>query len=75
MVVTDVGGLAEAVRGYGGAVLVPAGDPSALCDGLREAMALRDRHFEDASSWADNADAILELLAEPETDVQAASVL
>ena len=74
VVVTDVGGLAEAIHGYGGAVLVPVGDPNALCDGLREAMALRNRHFEDASSWADNADAILELLAEPETYVQVASV-
>jgi glycosyltransferase involved in cell wall biosynthesis len=64
VVVTDVGGLAEAIHGYGGAVLVPAGDPSALCDGLREAMALRNRHFEDTSSWADNADAVLEQLTE-----------
>jgi glycosyltransferase involved in cell wall biosynthesis len=62
VVVTDVGGLGEATRGYDGAVLVPAADPDALRAGLREVMALRDRRFDDASSWADNADAVLELL-------------
>ena len=74
VVVTDVGGLAEAVHGYDGAVLVPGADPEALHEGLREAMALRGIRFEDASSWADNADAVLELLEKPETDVQVASV-
>jgi glycosyltransferase involved in cell wall biosynthesis len=64
VVVTDVGGLAEAIHGYGGAVLVPAADPDALRDGLRDAMTLRHRHFEDTSSWADNADAVLQQLVE-----------
>lgn len=62
VVVTDVGGLTEAVRGYDGAVLVPGADPEALYEGLREAMGMRGRHFEDASSWADNAEAVLEQL-------------
>jgi glycosyltransferase involved in cell wall biosynthesis len=62
VVVTDVGGLGEATRGYGGAVLVPAADPVSLHEGLRRAIALRGRRFEDASSWADNADAVLGLL-------------
>ncbi len=74
VVVTEVGGLTEAVHGYDGAVLVPGADPEALHQGLREAMALRGIRFEDASSWADNADAVLELLDKPETGVQAASV-
>lgn len=64
VVVTDVGGLGEATRGYGGAVLVPAADPDSLCEGLRKAIALRGRRFEDTSSWADNADAVLRLLDE-----------
>jgi Glycosyltransferase len=64
VVVTDVGGLGEATRGYDGAVLVPPADPDSLRDGLRRAIALRGRHFEDASSWADNADAVLGLLEE-----------
>jgi glycosyltransferase involved in cell wall biosynthesis len=62
VVVTDVGGLTEAVRGYDGAVLVPGADPEALYQGLRKAMALRGIRFEDASSWADNAEAVLEQL-------------
>ncbi len=62
VVVTDVGGLTEAVHGYDGAVLVPGADPARLRDGLREAMALRGIRFEDASSWVDNADTVLQLL-------------
>jgi glycosyltransferase involved in cell wall biosynthesis len=62
VVVTDVGGLTEAVRGYDGAVLVPGADPEALYEGLREAIGMRGRRFEDASSWADNAEAVLEQL-------------
>jgi glycosyltransferase involved in cell wall biosynthesis len=64
VVVTDVGGLGEATRGYAGAVLVPAADPDSLREGLRKAIALRGRRFEDTSSWADNADAVLGLLEE-----------
>lgn len=67
VVVTDVGGLGEATRGYSGAVLVPAADPDALRKGLREAMSLRDRRFEDPSSWSDNADAVLDQLKQLET--------
>jgi glycosyltransferase involved in cell wall biosynthesis len=63
VVVTDVGGLTEAVGGYDGAVLVPGADPEALYEGLREAMTLRGIRFDDASSWVDNADTVLELLA------------
>ncbi|HEV2973948.1 MAG TPA: glycosyltransferase [Solirubrobacteraceae bacterium] len=62
VVVTDVGGLREATNGYDGAVLVPAADPESLCDGLRKAIALRGRRFEDDSSWVDNVDAVLGLL-------------
>jgi glycosyltransferase involved in cell wall biosynthesis len=62
VVVTDVGGLREATRGYAGAVLVSADGPGSLRDGLRKAMALRGRRYEDASSWTDNANAVLELL-------------
>jgi glycosyltransferase involved in cell wall biosynthesis len=62
VVVTDVGGLREATRGYDGAVFVPAADPDSLREGLRKAIALRGRRFEDESSWTDNADAVFELL-------------
>jgi glycosyltransferase involved in cell wall biosynthesis len=66
VVVTDVGGLGEATRGYAGAVLVPAADPDSLREGLRKAIALRGRRFEDTSSWSDNADAVFELLEQLE---------
>jgi glycosyltransferase involved in cell wall biosynthesis/GT2 family glycosyltransferase len=62
VVVTEVGGLTEAVRGYDGAVLVAPADPDSLREGLRAATSLRNRHFDDSSSWSDNADAVLELL-------------
>ncbi len=64
VVVTDVGGLTEAVHGYDGAVLVPGADPEALYEGLLRAMVLCGQRFEDASSWADNADAVLDQLLE-----------
>jgi glycosyltransferase involved in cell wall biosynthesis len=64
VVVTDVGGLREATTGYEGAVLVPAADPGSLREGLRKAIALRGRHFDDVTSWSDNADAVLALLDE-----------
>jgi glycosyltransferase involved in cell wall biosynthesis len=68
VVVTDVGGLSEATHGYDGAVLVPAADPDSLREGLRRAIAMRGQRFEDASSWANNADAVLELLEELKSD-------
>ena len=62
VVVTDVGGLAEAAGGYAGAIFVPVADPQRLCDGLWEAAELRGRRFEDSSSWARNAEAVLGLI-------------
>jgi glycosyltransferase involved in cell wall biosynthesis len=61
VVVTDVGGLGEATRDYDGAILIPAADPRALADGLRTAIGLRGLRFEDAGSWASNAEAVLEM--------------
>jgi glycosyltransferase involved in cell wall biosynthesis len=62
VVVTDVGGLGEATRDYAGAILAPAANPTALAAGLREAVGLRGRRFEDSGTWASNANAVLELL-------------
>jgi glycosyltransferase involved in cell wall biosynthesis len=71
VVVTDVGGLGEATRDYAGAILVPAANPTALAAGLREAIGLRGRRFEDSGTWASNANAVLKMLgtieAEPQT--------
>lgn len=74
VVVTEVGGLGEASSEYDGAILVPAGRPASLADGLWKALKLRGRSFEDTGSWASNANAVLELLgtieADPQTDAR-----
>jgi glycosyltransferase involved in cell wall biosynthesis len=64
VVLTDVGGLREAVDGYGGAVLVRERDPHALSDGLRSAQALRGRRHEAAGGWDEAATVVLALLAD-----------
>jgi glycosyltransferase involved in cell wall biosynthesis len=61
VVVGDVGGLAEACSGYGGAVLVPAADPAALAEGLRRAIDLGGRRFACSGSWGEAAEAVLAL--------------
>jgi glycosyltransferase involved in cell wall biosynthesis len=63
IVVGDVGGLGEATEEYAGAILVPGANPEALEEGLRQALALRGIRFEDTSSWAENAEAVLGLIA------------
>jgi glycosyltransferase involved in cell wall biosynthesis/GT2 family glycosyltransferase len=52
VVVSEVGGLSEAVDGYSGAVLTAPGDPAALLDGIRRARELVGRRFTDPRSWA-----------------------
>jgi glycosyltransferase involved in cell wall biosynthesis len=64
VVLTDVGGLREAVDGYEGAVLVRERDPRALSDGLRAAQGLRGRRHVAANGWDDAAAAVLDLFAE-----------
>jgi glycosyltransferase involved in cell wall biosynthesis len=64
VVLTDVGGLGEASYGYEGLVLVPAADPRALAEGLREAGELLGQRFADRGSWDEHADTLLELLDE-----------
>jgi glycosyltransferase involved in cell wall biosynthesis len=51
VVVTDVGGLAEAVRDYTGAVLVPPRDPAALRDALLKLPARRGERYANPCSW------------------------
>jgi glycosyltransferase involved in cell wall biosynthesis len=51
LVLTAVGGLPAAVADYDGAVLVPARDPAALRDALRELPRRRGRRYRDPHSW------------------------
>jgi glycosyltransferase involved in cell wall biosynthesis len=51
VVVTQVGGLIEAVAGYDGAILVPPGDPAALQSALLQVAKLCGKRYTDSHSW------------------------
>jgi glycosyltransferase involved in cell wall biosynthesis len=51
LVITDVGGLPEAVADYEGAILVPPHDPAALLDAIRKLPDLRGQRYSDPHSW------------------------
>ncbi len=53
VVVTYVGGLAEAVADYEGALVVPPGDPAALQNALLQVAKLRGKRYADTHSWED----------------------
>jgi glycosyltransferase involved in cell wall biosynthesis len=55
IVATRIGGLAEALDGYGPQVLVEAGDPDALTDSLRSARELRPAADPWGPRWEDSA--------------------
>jgi glycogen synthase len=55
VVATSVGGLVEAVAGYGGAVLTEPANATALVAALRRAAALRGQRFAAPRSWAETA--------------------
>jgi glycosyltransferase involved in cell wall biosynthesis len=57
IVMTDVGGNAEATEGYEGVTLVPPADPGALLDAIRRLPDLAGRRFAHPHSWANTAEA------------------
>ena len=57
IVMTDVGGNAEAAEGYEGIRTVPPRDPQALVEAIRGLPALRGQGFEHPHSWSHTADA------------------
>jgi glycosyltransferase involved in cell wall biosynthesis len=57
IVMTDVGGNAEAAQGYEGIVLVPPGDSAALMEALRQLPLLAGRRFAHPHTWAQTAEA------------------
>ncbi len=57
IVMTDVGGNAEAAEGYGGIVLVPPAEPAPLTEALRRVAQLKGRRFEHPHSWSNTAEA------------------
>jgi glycosyltransferase involved in cell wall biosynthesis len=64
VVVTAVGGLVEAVRGYEGAIAVAPQDPASLVAGIREARELRGARFADVHSWERTVEGYERLFAE-----------
>ena len=62
VVVTDVGGLADAAEGYEGAVMVPPRDPAALAAALADLPARRGHRYADARSWDDTVAAFAGVL-------------
>ena len=51
VVVTQVGGLVEASKGYAGAVRIPPRDPDAIVTALRTVAGMRGERFTDPHSW------------------------
>lgn len=68
IVMTDVGGNAEAARGYQGVVFVPPADGLALADALRRVRVLTGVSYQHPHSWSDTADAYERLLQELDSD-------
>jgi glycosyltransferase involved in cell wall biosynthesis len=62
VVVTEVGGLVEAVRDYPGALLVPPRDPAALRDALLRLPERRGQRYPDPHSWRQTVDAYRSLI-------------
>jgi glycosyltransferase involved in cell wall biosynthesis len=57
IVISDVGGNAEAAGGYGGILLVPPADPDAIRRAILELSALRHERFAPPTSWDETAGA------------------
>jgi glycosyltransferase involved in cell wall biosynthesis len=79
VVVSDVGGLAEAVAEYEGAILTPPQDPGQLCSALRRLPPMLRKRFSDPHSWQYSAQLYGELfqnlgLLEPRTTTWAQSI-
>jgi glycosyltransferase involved in cell wall biosynthesis len=62
LVVTEVGGLAESVEGYAGAVLTEAGDVTSLISAIEKAQSLVGRTFSHPRTWDDTLEAYDDLL-------------
>jgi glycosyltransferase involved in cell wall biosynthesis len=71
VVVTAVGGLVEAVEGYGGAILTEPGDPDALLRAIQQAAKLRGQRFADPRGWENTVALYQSFLSEVCSDPRA----
>jgi glycosyltransferase involved in cell wall biosynthesis len=62
IVMTDVGGNAEAAAGYGGIELVPGDDPMALLDRIRQLRRHGSRRYQHPHAWSATAEVLGRLL-------------
>jgi glycosyltransferase involved in cell wall biosynthesis len=74
VVATAVGGLVEAVAGYGGAVLTEPANAAALVASLRRAAALRGQRFAAPRSWAETAQRYHDFFPRLDADVPPTTV-
>jgi glycosyltransferase involved in cell wall biosynthesis len=51
VIVTQVGGLPEAIDGYNGALLIPPHDPEAILKAIQKATRMKGQRFQDVHSW------------------------
>jgi glycosyltransferase involved in cell wall biosynthesis len=61
LVVTQVGGLTEAVADYEGAIMVPPKSPEELRDALLQVLEMRGKRYEDPHSWEHTAERFTKL--------------
>lgn len=61
IVMSDVGGNAEAAEGYGGVILVPARDTDRLVEAIRSLATLGGRRYDHPHSWGHTARAYVGL--------------
>lgn len=54
LIITEVGGLVEAVQHYAGAILVPPHAPLAIKAAFEQLKAMQGKSFEDPHSWENN---------------------
>jgi glycosyltransferase involved in cell wall biosynthesis len=59
VIVTNVGGLPEAARGYDGAIFIPPGDEQALKTAIQHAAKLIGQKFADPRNWTESVKGVL----------------
>jgi glycosyltransferase involved in cell wall biosynthesis len=51
VIITNVGGIQEAVSDYAGAIMIPPRDPTAIRNAIRQVIDLLGKHFDNPNKW------------------------